>query len=159
MLWSWKKIGPRTGRLDRSGIENAGSRAVSPAFDRPSPSTRASPVPRNVSARPDTTWSARRWIVTIAWTRLISPPASIAVARPSQALPVETAVEKPATAPISIIPSTPRFRTPDRSAKISPTAANSSTVPVAMPAARMSVQVHSVTGRRPARRPLTMRTR
>ena len=57
------------------------------------------------------------------------PPASIARTSPSQGLPVETAVENPATAPMSIMPSTPRFRTPARSAKISPIAANSRTVP------------------------------
>ena len=50
--------------------------------------------------------------MTTAWSRLSSPPASIAATTPSHGLPVDTAVEKPATAPISIIPSTPRLRTP-----------------------------------------------
>ena len=49
------------------------------------------------------------------------------------------AIEKPATAPMSIIPSTPRFRTPERSAKISPIAAKSRTVP-AGDAARRSAR-------------------
>ena len=35
---------------------------IEPALERPSPRTRASPVPRKVSARPLTTWSARRWM-------------------------------------------------------------------------------------------------
>ena len=48
------------------------------ALETPSPRTRASPVPRNVSARPETTWSARNEMVITAWTRLSRPPASIA---------------------------------------------------------------------------------
>ena len=63
-----------------------------------------------------------------------------AAIRASHGLPVATAAEKPATAPMSIIPSTPRFRTPDRSAKISPMAANRMIVPLVTPAARMVVQ-------------------
>ena len=69
---------------------------------------------------------------------------------PSHGLPVATTVENPATAPISIIPSTPRFRTPARSAKISPIAANSRIVPVATPAARTRLEVHQA-DRRPRR--------
>src|SRR3954447_23025924 len=114
-------------------------RAATFVFVRPSPRTRASPVPRNVRARPDTTWSARRWIVTIAWRSARRPPTSIAAMTPIHGLPVDRVVEKPATAPMSIIPSTPRFRTPARSAKISPIAANRNTVPVATPAARMRI--------------------
>ena len=62
----------------------------------------------------------------------------IAATSPIHGLPVDRVAENPATAPISIIPSTPRFRTPARSAKISPIAAKSSTVPVATPAAAIS---------------------
>ena len=113
-----------------------GMSAVFLALDRPSPRTRARPVPRNVSARPETTWSARNGMVITPWTRLSRPPASIATRTPSHGLPVATPVAKPATAPISIIPSTPRLRTPDRSAKISPIAAKSRMVPLATPAAR-----------------------
>ena len=76
-------------------------------------------------------------MVTTAWSRLSRPPASIATARPSHGLPVDTTVEKPATAPISIMPSTPRLSTPARSAKISPMVAKRSTVPAATPAERM----------------------
>ena len=72
------------------------------------------------------------------WSRLRTPPATIATTSAIHGLPVATTVENPATAPISIIPSTPRFSTPDRSAKISPIAANSRTVPVPTPAARTS---------------------
>ena len=94
-------------------------------------------------------------MVTKACSRLSRPPASIATRRPSQGLPVATATQKPAMAPMSIMPSTPRLSTPARSAKISPIAANSRTVPLATPAARMSVRSISV-GRRaaaPRRRP------
>src|SRR5512136_2928218 len=59
---------------------------------------------------------------------------------PSHGLPVWTATLKALIAPISIIPSTPRFITPDRSAKISPMVANNNTVPEATPACRMMVQ-------------------
>ena len=67
-----------SGSADRTGIVRRGSSAISPALDRPSPRTRARPVPRNVSASPDTTWSARRWMVMTPWSRLSRPPASIA---------------------------------------------------------------------------------
>ena len=117
----------------RAGRSAAAAAPTSPALDRPSPRTRARPVPRNVSARPDTTWSARRWIVMTPWSMLSSPPASIAATTPSHGLPVDSATENAATAPISIIPSTPRLSTPDRSAKISPIAANSRIVPLATP--------------------------
>ena len=124
-----KKIAPTTGTSDRPGIVHTGSVVIEPDDESPSPRTRARPVPRNVRARPDTTWSARRWIVITPCSRLKAPPASIAMITPSQGFPVEAATENPATAPISIIPSTPRFRTPDRSAKISPIAAKSRMVP------------------------------
>src|SRR3954469_25090870 len=157
--WSVKKTGPMTGIDPRTGIVSRGSSAMEPAEERPSPSTRASPVPRNVSASPDTTWSARRGIVTTAVSSEMRPPAAIARIRASQGLPVETAVEKPATAPMSIIPSTPRFRTPARSAKISPIAANRNTVPVATPAARMMTGSISEPSRGARRRHITGRDR
>ena len=116
-----------------------GNRDVAPAFERPSPRTRARPVPSSVRDNPDTIWSASKWIVTTAWRRLRAAPASIAAATPSHGFPVATTVAKPATAPISIMPSTPRFTTPARSAKISPRAAKNRTVPVPMPAARMTI--------------------
>ena len=66
-------------------------RVVIDSPDSPSPSTCARPVPRNVRASPETTWSARRWMVTTPWSRLSAPPASIATTSPSHGLPVETA--------------------------------------------------------------------
>lgn len=47
---------------------------------------------------------------------------------PSQGEPVERATAKPVMAPITIMPSTPRFKTPDRSTTSSPMAAISSGV-------------------------------
>ena len=47
---------------------------------------------------------------------------------PSQAEPVVWATAKPATAPITIMPSTPRLRTPERSTTSSPSAAINSGV-------------------------------
>ena len=82
-------------------------------------------------------------MVMKAWIWLSSPAASIATSTPSQGLPVATATLKALIAPISIMPSTPRFITPERSAKISPMVANSRTVPVATPAWRMMMQVHA----------------
>ena len=41
-----------------------GRRALLPALASPSPRTSATPVPTNVSARPDTIWSAWRWMHT-----------------------------------------------------------------------------------------------
>ena len=92
MLCSVNAIGPSTGISESTGIEKRGRREIAPALLRPSPSTRARPVPRNVSASPDTTWSARKVMVTIAWRRLSSPPASIEATTPSHGLPVDTAV-------------------------------------------------------------------
>ena len=54
-------------------------------------------MPRNVRARPDTTWSARRWIVITPCSRLRAPPASIATITPSHGFPVDAATAKPAT--------------------------------------------------------------
>ena len=83
-----------------------------------------------------------------AWSRLSRPPASIAAASPATGCRSSPAIEKPATAPMSIMPSTPRFRTPARSAKISPIAANSRIVPLATPAARIDDRVHQAAASR-----------
>ena len=147
-----KKTGPMIGMSDRTGIVRRGSSATWPALDRPSPSTRARPVPRKVRASPDTTWSARRWMVMTPWTRLSRPPASIAARTPSHGLPVLIAIEKPATAPMSIIPSTPRLRTPLRSAKISPIAANSEDRPARDAGRQDGDRVHQAVASRRSKR-------
>ena len=51
-------------------------------------------------------------------------PAKVAAAIPTQAESVKWAAAKPHTAPITIIPSIPRFSTPERSTTNSPIAAN-----------------------------------
>ena len=81
-----------------------------------------------VSARPETIWLARSVITRNAWISAISAPATaatpIAAARLAPVLAcTRCTVQKPMTAPISIIPSTPRLSTPERSASSSPSAA------------------------------------
>src|SRR5512138_2442947 len=65
------------------------------------------------------------------------PAASIATRMPSHGFPVELATLNALIAPINIMPSTPRFKTPERSANNSPIAANNNTVPLATPAWRI----------------------
>ena len=81
-----------------------------------------------VSASPETIWFARSVITRNAWISAIAAPATAATATApaSTAGPepgIRCTAQKPITAPTSIIPSTPRFRTPDRSASSSPSAA------------------------------------
>src|SRR5690606_34788351 len=56
-------------------------------------------------------------------------------------LPVMTVAMKPVTAPPSIVPSTPRVRTPDRSVTSSPSAASASGVPARIAPARTAMTV------------------
>ncbi len=81
-----------------------------------------------VSASPETIWFARSVITKNAWIAAIAAPASAAAStarnnttgsEPS----TFCVIQKPIAAPNSIIPSTPRFSTPDRSARSSPSAA------------------------------------
>ena len=126
-----------TGICASSGIEKEDNSDTVPALLRPSPSTRLMPVPRKVSASPLTTWSACKVMVMKAWIWLSRPAAIMATSTPNQGFPVAIATLKALIAPISIIPSTPRFITPERSANSSPSVANSSTVPEATPACKM----------------------
>ncbi len=87
-----------------------------------------------VSARPETIWFARR--VTTRNARISAQPAPATAAAATaigSASPAEPPTcwthRKPITAPISIIPSTPRLSTPERSASSSPSAAKRSGVP------------------------------
>ncbi len=73
-----------------------------------------------------------------AWTTAKAPPANIADATPNHGLAVAAVVIKPATAPTSIMPSTPKLSTPARSANNSPKAAYKSGVPAVMAAVRMA---------------------
>jgi len=68
-------------------------------------------------------------------------PDVAATRRPRVALPVTAAAANPNTAPISIMPSIPKLRTPDRSQMSSPVAANIkgvAAVIIVMMEARMS---------------------
>ena len=65
-----------------------GSLGRRPLPARPSPSTSATPMPRKVSASPDTIWSAWKWMHTMACSSASSAPAPIAASRPSHGLPV-----------------------------------------------------------------------
>src|SRR3712207_5796201 len=82
-------------------------------------------MPKMVSARPQATWLARSVRVSRPKSAAIASPASAATSRPSSGLPVEAVAMKPAAAPTSIMPSTPRFSTPERSATSSPKPASS----------------------------------
>ena len=65
--------------LDRTGIVRRGSSAIVARARQALAEDPRQARSRGTSARgPDTTWSARRWIVMTAWSRLSSPPASIA---------------------------------------------------------------------------------
>jgi hypothetical protein len=108
--WNWCLAG-----------ERARSRSLPRYDDKP-----ATPA-KIVSARPDTIWLARNVITRNAWIAASAAPASAATPiAPSNATLVVAwkrwTAQKPITAPTSIIPSTPRFSTPDRSASNSPSA-------------------------------------
>ncbi len=76
-------------------------------------------------------------MVRKAWIKASNPPTTVPVITPAQTLPVLKAAAKPVTAPMIIIPSTPKFRIPERSVKISPRVAYSSDVPPRTVAARV----------------------
>ena len=87
-----------------------------------------------VTARPETIWFARSVMTRNAWISAIAAPASAATRTAAVSTTAESpctrwTAQKPITAPTSIIPSTPRLSTPERSASSSPSAANRSGVP------------------------------
>jgi hypothetical protein len=87
-----------------------------------------------VSARPDTIWFARSVTTRNAWISAIAAPANAAtaIASTSTSEPAPRRLwtaQNPVTAPTSIIPSTPRLSTPERSARSSPSAAKRRGVP------------------------------
>src|SRR5262245_21529350 len=139
-MTSWRKsAGPTTGRLARTGTgRGASPSTVRPTKGRPKRSVR--PVARNTSARPDTTWFARRVTLDTAWTRARSPLAAAAATRPPKRLPEATVTAKPVSAPTSMSPSSPRLSTPARSATISPSAGRRSAVPARTAAVTMEVR-------------------
>ena len=91
-----------------------------------------SPSPNSVSASPVATW-----LVTSVWVRKpntsdVATPAPSPATMPTAADPEVYAAAKPHTAPITIIPSTPRLSTPERSTTNSPMAASSRGVAAVM---------------------------
>ena len=81
-----------------------------------------------VSASPDTIWLARSVITRNAWIAAIAaparqPPTTAASSTIAVVAWTRWTAQKPITAPTSIIPSTPRLSTPDRSVSSSPSAA------------------------------------
>src|SRR5215218_10528108 len=74
----------------------------------------------------------------------MTAPASSAPRSPIQALPVQFMTANPLSAPISIMPSTPRLRMPERSANVSPRAAYRMAVPAGTAAASTEVRKATV---------------
>ena len=89
------------------------------------------PTPNSESASPDATWFACSVSVTTANTSASAAPAIMPASTPSHGDLVVAATMNATTAPTSIIPSTPRFSTPDFSVTSSPSAAYTSGVPAA----------------------------
>src|SRR5215210_3494170 len=129
MFWL-KTIGPTIGASFRPST----SRLVNCTGDFPRPQTLAryddnpAAPARIVSARPDTVWLTRIVIVAKPCSSAPSAPANIPAASDivnthQPGPPTSWAVYAAVTAPSSIIPSTPRLKTPERSAKTSPSAA------------------------------------
>ena len=61
--------------------------------------------------------------------RLVADPTAAPQASPTHALPTSVVAQNPVTAPISIMPSTPKFMMPLRWVSISPVPASTSGVP------------------------------
>ena len=138
--------------LGRSGCTStpfgASTSGLAPALPR----NADSPVPTITSDRPDTVWFTRNDTASNPWTHASSAPATPPARSESVRLPVCTPVQNPTTAPSSIIPSTPRFITPDRSAISSPRAASRIGVPATIALAADSTTTVSFIPQPPAPR-------
>ena len=73
-------------------------------------------------AKPEMTWSARKWIDQIAWSSAAAPPERIPTSSPRTHESSLSAAMTAKKAPISIIPSRPMFTTPERSEIMPPSA-------------------------------------
>src|SRR6476659_9661004 len=104
------------------------------------------PTPNSDSARPVATWLARSVRATTAKITDSAAAANAPAATPSHGEWVCAATMNDAIAPTSIIPSTPRFSTPDFSTTSSPSAAYTSGVPAARLSSTSCVNV-SMLGR------------
>ncbi len=137
-------IGPTIGQFCIEDGNNAWNEwsAGTPERFRSLPRYDESPTPpaKIVRARPDTTWLARNVITRNAWIDAIAAPLTAAITIAAISVPatprwMRWSAQNPATAPISIIPWTPRFSTPERSVSNSPSAPKRSGVPYAIPLA------------------------
>ena len=103
-----------TGMSESSGISTAASlRPGRPMKDSPIMPDR--PSPRIVNASPVATWLATSVSVRKPNSSENSMPATSPPKAPNPAEPVSCAMAKAATAPMIIMPSRPRLRTPERS--------------------------------------------
>ncbi len=103
----------------------------------------ATPLPKITSAKPETIWLARMVTLRKACTNASSAAAPIPPNIPAVTLEVAWATRNADTAPINIIPSTPRLTTPTRSVSSSPSPASTSGVPAATAAARVTTSTPS----------------
>ncbi len=94
------------------------------------------PAPGISAVKPVTMLSARWRTATSATTRPIAAPPTRASRIPINALSLAQAPTTAAKAPISIMPSSPTAKTPARSDRMPPSAANSNGVAMRMAAAR-----------------------
>ena len=106
-----------------------GSKAIP---TNPVPTNALSPIPKIVKAKPVATWFAKNIKTRMPKTQARLVPAAAPAKTPNTALSVIVVVAKAVIAPINIIPSTPRFNTPDFSVMSSPVAARSSGVDAVM---------------------------
>src|ERR1700743_1317196 len=121
---------PTRGLGVRPGIYRCGAGVIrSPT--KPAPISPDRPIPKIVSARPDATWLTARPSAIAAKIKNTRVPAIIPQIEPTRIEPLSHAPPKPQAAPTIIMPSTPRFRTPERSATSSPVAAINSGVEAA----------------------------
>src|ERR1700755_101456 len=90
---------------------------------KPAPIKPERPTPRMVSASPVAAWVTARPSVINAKIRDINMPAAMPHSAPTMMDPDSHAPPKPQAAPMIIMPSTPRLRTPERSVTSSPVAA------------------------------------
>ena len=100
-------------QVGEAGQVRARAGAATGVPTKAAPMSAERPMPKMVSARPVATWLASSVRVSTAKISASAAPARAAATRPSVWLPVTRVTAKPVTAPASIMPSTPRFSTPD----------------------------------------------
>ena len=108
-----KTASPSIGILLRTGISTGRNAELTDwgicSLDTQPPIRPETPVPNMVSTRPVTTWFPLSVTVIKAYISAPAAPAAPAASIASRGFPVVHATVKPSDAPISIIPSTPRF--------------------------------------------------